>query len=100
MSLKQVAKDTLAILERGAYESASGVVVDIHLPLHAAVQGTITYSPADLSALLDARAPGEGQHPSVEVTGERTQEAAQRLAREGDVALLNFASARNAAVVS
>ena len=78
MSLKQVAKDTLAILERGAYETPSGEVVDISSSLRAAVEGTKTYVPSDLSALADSREPREGRRPTVEVSGERSQEAAQR----------------------
>ena len=95
MSLKQVAEDTLTILERGRYENAAGAVVEIAALQRAAVEGTKTYVPDELEALLAVRPSTRGNRPTVDVTSERTQEAAQRMARQGDVAVLNFASARN-----
>jgi len=95
MSLKQVARDTLSILEHGSYENEAGALVEIGTSLRAAVEGTKTYSPEVLASMLAAPALECGTRPAVEVTPERTQEAAQRLAQRGDVAVLNFASARN-----
>jgi uncharacterized protein (TIGR02452 family) len=79
-----MAAETLDIIARGGYRG-----VDIGPQVAAAVAGTRLYrpddpiaSPAPLTAL-----------PAVEVTNETTLAAAYRLG--GDVACLNFASARN-----
>ncbi|MBU1897503.1 TIGR02452 family protein [Myxococcota bacterium] len=93
MSLKEIARQTLEIIERGAYSADDGRVVDIQAEIQAAIRGTKLYRPAQLEALLTTRS--DGAPPKIEVTGESTQEAAHRLAQSGPVALLNFASARN-----
>jgi len=63
----------------------------------AAVAGTRLFRPAELAGLLDLPGSG-GAPPRVEVTAETTQVAARRLVQDegiDDLALLNFASARN-----
>ncbi|MFT5679463.1 MAG: hypothetical protein ACI8RZ_000367 [Myxococcota bacterium] len=97
MSLKGIAKSTLAIIEDGAYIPPKGARISIAASLSAAVEGTQTFTPDRVAALLDASG-GEGSPPAITATGERTQEAAHRLVtQEGidDLVLLNFASARN-----
>ena len=96
MSLKQVARDTLALLEVGRYEAPSGATVSIADAQRAAVAGTRLFTPDQLAA-LELEAFGEGS-PAIHVTDETTQRALRRLhAEEGvpDALALNFASARN-----
>ncbi len=95
MSLKAVAKETLRVLEEGAYTAPSGLPRSIREALDGAVAETIVYSPDEGRSLL-SRAGRGGGPPRVEVTGETTQVGAQRLTADGSrVLLLNFASARN-----
>ncbi len=85
MSLKAVAVETLAICERGRYVAPSGREVTIRV----APDTTVLYKPAELP-----REPVAGAHRTVvTVTSQTTAAAARRLG--GDVAVLNFASARN-----
>ncbi|MEU4239153.1 TIGR02452 family protein [Actinoplanes sp. NPDC026619] len=77
--LRGIARDTLAIIEQGAYREQ----------IARAVAGTRLYLPSD--ALPDS-APAKAT-ATVQVTGESTLEATRRLG--GDVACLVFASARN-----
>jgi uncharacterized protein (TIGR02452 family) len=87
MSLKAVAQETLAICERGSYRAPSGREVAIDAAR--AVNGTVLYKPAELP-----RDPVAGIHRTrVTVTEETTAAAARRMG--GQVAVLNFASARN-----
>jgi uncharacterized protein (TIGR02452 family) len=90
MSLAGVAKQTLAIVERGEYVAPSAKTVGLREALGRAVAGTRLYRPEELADL--AVAPG-GFDTTVEVTGETTAQAARRLAP--GVVLLNFASAKN-----
>lgn len=105
MSLRGIAKDTLQIIDAGGYVAPSGRRVSLQPALQAAVAGSRTWTPEALTALLPPPASAavpprfEGQPPlRIEVTGERTQQAAHRLVveeGESDLVLLNFASARN-----
>jgi uncharacterized protein (TIGR02452 family) len=99
MSLKEVARTTLEILETGSYVNDAGETIDFRQEQQAAVAGTILYDPESGNALLATENPsGSSDLPVIEVTGETTQEAAKRLVQiEGcrDLVLLNFASARN-----
>ncbi len=96
MSLRGVAKQTLAFLEAGRFTGPSGVEVLFADTQRAAVEGTRLYTPADGETLLLRT--GRGEAPEISVTGETTQVAAHRLAHHQglDVCALNFASARNA----
>ncbi len=98
MSLKGIAKTTLAYLEAGGFETPDGVAVTFKSELLAAVEGTLLFTPDKLGSWL-AEEHGAGQAPGFHVTSETTQVAAHRLVHgEGveDLVLLNFASARNA----
>ncbi len=90
--LEQVARETLALCERGTYTAPSGREVDLRAAMVAAIEGTQLYTPDRLATLAP---PPRVSTPSIEVTDETTQRAAQRLATTADVVLLNFASARN-----
>lgn len=99
MSLREIAEQTLAIIRAGGYDSPAAMRVEIGPAVAAAVAGTRSVAPAALEQLLHAPS-GSGVRPVIEVTGELTHEAAQRLALDedrGNVALLNFASAKNVA---
>ena len=102
MDLKEVARKTLEIIELGRYTSSSGERIEIGPEIQEAVAGTIMLRPPELERLLAESSPTPSEDaaapPSIEVTGETTQLAAQRLVLEegaSDLVLLNFASARN-----
>jgi len=99
MDLRAVAEETLRIVDHGGYAPQEGAFVDLAAHAAAAVAGTRVFAPHELAALLD-RTPAPAatlRTARIEVTDESTQTAARRLAAggEGDVALLNFASAKN-----
>ncbi|MDO5068099.1 MAG: TIGR02452 family protein [Propionibacteriaceae bacterium] len=85
-----LARETVAILERGTYTSAGGVLVDIVPWIEQAVTGTVEYAPD--AELPDP--PVTAARVRIEVTAEGTFEAAHRLRDENPVAL-NFASAKH-----
>lgn len=98
MSLVRVARETLAIVERGGYARADGTWIDLRAAIDEAVAGTRLYTPEQLDHLLDGpRREPAFEHAILEVTGETTQVAARRLVLEeggDDLVLLNFASAK------
>ncbi|MDR7276156.1 TIGR02452 family protein [Catenuloplanes atrovinosus] len=89
--LRAIATETLAVLDAGAYTAPSGAVVPLAPLVSAAVAGTVLHLPG---SPLPAPS-GDGRPAIVEVTGESTLSAARRLARDGPVAALVFASAKN-----
>ena len=90
--LRAIARETLDVIAAGAYTAPSGTVVPLAPSVAAAVAGTVLHPPGDT---LPVPA-GTGLGPArVEVTGESTLWAARRLARDGPVAALVFASAKN-----
>ncbi len=82
-----------AIAETGHYVADDGTEVAIGAALAAAVAGTRCYGPDER---LFAPTGGGDRATVIEVTGEGSLTAARRLAADGPVAVLNFASARNA----
>jgi uncharacterized protein (TIGR02452 family) len=97
MSLTGVAKETLAIVEKGEYRAPSGAVVTLRDAIDAAVRGTVLYGPVQVQQLEVART-DRASPPRVEVTAETTARAARRLLHDDgvpDVVLLNFASAKH-----
>lgn len=96
MSLKGMARETLRIVEQGAYGAPSGRRVSLGDAVERATAGTRLYRPSDFESLT--RPPPQSEALRLEVTAEKTGEAARRLLEtEGaeHVALLNFASAKN-----
>lgn len=87
--LQMIARDTVAVVERGWYRLESGRVVAIGGDVAAAVAGTRIYLPVD--PLPGSTGP-MAVSPVVEVTNESSLSAARRLG--GEVACLVFASAR------
>ena len=97
MSLKNIARETLQILDQGYYETPPGRI-DIEPARRAAVEGTMLYSPAELAGLVSNHQKTR-KHEKTDfcLTSEKTQVAAHRLVQdEGveDLVVLNFASAR------
>ncbi|MFY0582740.1 TIGR02452 family protein [Cystobacter fuscus] len=96
MSLVEMANETVRIVEQGEYEAPSGRKVSVRDEVERATRGTRLYRPSDFGAL--ARPEPVGGAPRLEVTSEKTGEAARRLFEaEGvtRVLALNFASAKN-----
>jgi uncharacterized protein (TIGR02452 family) len=94
MSLVHLARETLAIIDRGKYVAPSGRTVELSAAIDAAFHGTLVLRPGELTA----PASSTGRPPTIEVTSEKTATAGRRLVEvEGieRVVILNFASARN-----
>ncbi len=92
MSLKATAQQVISLLEEGAYEAPSGRLVEISQAQAAAVEKTRLYRPSDFPTFepwepADSRA-------RIETRDATTTEAAHDLGQP-DLAILNFASARN-----
>ena len=88
----ELAQETLTILDTGRYRAPSGRTVSVTNALQAAVTGTKLYQPDSFPAQTVSPALFAETH--VEVTGETTLEAAERLAGFRPLCL-NFASAKN-----
>lgn len=90
MQIDPAAKFTLDLFLRGNYVASDGSQVHVAVPHAAAMGGTVLYTPANRTT------PMRG-NPLITVTDETTTEAmAAMCASEWrDVALLNFAAARN-----
>jgi uncharacterized protein (TIGR02452 family) len=96
MTLVQVAKETLAAIERGSYVAPSRTEVRIGPLVDAAVRGTVVYRPDELDALVASLPRAGATTLGIELTAETTAEAGRRLAhteRVARVVALNFASA-------
>jgi uncharacterized protein (TIGR02452 family) len=95
----ELAQQTVAIVERGSYQSASGRVIDITESVRACLDTTRFYPPEELEQLRQetlAR-PAGGLATAFEVVNETTLAGIARVLADGQgpVAALNFASARN-----
>jgi uncharacterized protein (TIGR02452 family) len=86
--LRETAQRTEQIVASGAYRASDGHEVSIAAAVEAAREGTRMYGPQPVPV-----PPAPAVDTFFEVTGESSLEAARRLG--GDVAVLNFASARN-----
>lgn len=99
MSLKDVASQTLQILEAGYIVTPDGERLSLQPALSQAIEGTRLYTPEEAAQALEDLVDGSGRAPIIQVTDETTQVAARRLVVNeaiADLVLLNFASARNA----
>ncbi|MDN3295841.1 TIGR02452 family protein [Streptomyces ficellus] len=90
--LREIAKRTEDIVEAGCYRAPDGREVTIGPQVTAALAGTRMYGPQPVRVT-----PATDRTTRFEVTGESSTQAARRLteAAPGQVAVLNFASARN-----
>ncbi|MBO2013164.1 TIGR02452 family protein [Hymenobacter negativus] len=92
----RIALSTLAALEQGGYQTATGQSVSLAASQRAAETGSHLYRPADAADLLQAFDQPGGAPAEVRVYHATTLEAAAALvAAGGRVGCLNFASARN-----
>ncbi|WP_395749249.1 TIGR02452 family protein [Prosthecobacter sp.] len=91
---QELARQTVQIVEQGHYTAPSGKRVDISHLVRAAKHGTRLYE-TPLAAIDTPQ--HAGSFVAIEVTGESTFAAMQRLHREGknNIGCLNFASAKN-----
>ncbi|MHC3467462.1 TIGR02452 family protein [Streptomyces sp. 7R007] len=87
--LREIARQTEQIVAAGAYTASGGREVSIGAAVEAARAGTRMYGPEPVRV----PEPSGPVDTHVEVTGESSLQAAHRLG--GEVAVLNFASARN-----
>jgi uncharacterized protein (TIGR02452 family) len=98
MTLKEIAKETLQILEKGEFISKHGNIINFAVEQQLAEKSTRLYRPEEVANLLQNMPCHQEQSLLIEVTDETTQVAAHRLVKnEGcqDLVLLNYASARN-----
>jgi uncharacterized protein (TIGR02452 family) len=92
----RIALSTLAALEQGGYQTATGQPVSLAASQHAAETGSQLYRPADAEELLQEFDQPGGAPAEVRVYHATTLEAAAALVADGGrVGCLNFASARN-----
>ncbi len=97
MSLKNIAAETLSMLDAGGFRNEDGRWVDFADAQRAAVAGSFVLTPEAGATALATQGAG-GSAPRATVTTERTQQAARRLVEDegwNDLVVLNFASARN-----
>jgi uncharacterized protein (TIGR02452 family) len=87
--LRGIARETVAIAERGSYRAPLGGTVSIEDEVTRAVAGTRLYQPETALPPL----PSTAREATVEITNESSLAATRRLG--GDIACLVFASARN-----
>ena len=96
--LRGIAQQTEQIVAAGSYRTSDGREVSVAAAVEAARDGTRVYGPGPVEPgpsipVSSAPAPSAPARTVLEVTGESSLEAARRLG--GEVAVLNFASARN-----
>ncbi|XZF12899.1 TIGR02452 family protein [Chitinophagaceae bacterium MMS25-I14] len=98
LKLKDIAADTLQILEQGYYiNPSSGQMIYVKEATASAIEGTITYSPETLEEIRQSFTGSKKYSTTFEVINETTLDAMRRLHSKGHdkIMLLNFASARN-----
>lgn len=95
--LKEIANDTISILQKGEYKNRNGQLVSISDASTRSIQKTIAYSPKDTTDLLSRVKQNPVHNTHFIVTNETTLEAVKRLKDKGEqqVAVLNFASAKH-----
>ena len=91
MLLKQLAQETLDLIEVGEYK-VDGLTVRFTEQQNSAVRRTDLYQPEVIESIPNEPA---DESQKIRVVDGTTQVVAQTLAETGDVALLNFASARH-----
>jgi uncharacterized protein (TIGR02452 family) len=95
----ELAKQTVEIVERGAYQSAGGWEVNIVKSVHDCLNATRFYSPEDLDRIRNEilAQSAEGRDTTFEVVNETTLSGIARTISLGNapVAALNFASAKS-----
>jgi uncharacterized protein (TIGR02452 family) len=100
MDLKQIAQDTILILEQGHYQSPGGHMIDLAADLHDCADHTRYYEPEILAGIRDnvLSQPAQYYEMVFEVRNETTLQGSARLAANhanSKIGVLNFASAKN-----
>jgi uncharacterized protein (TIGR02452 family) len=100
MNRKHIAQETVWALERGAYKTANGTVVDISDQIKQCVSQTRLLLPEPIDRIREnvLSQPAEHLHTVFEVVNETTLQGCSRLIKSGQyqrIAALNFASAKN-----
>jgi uncharacterized protein (TIGR02452 family) len=96
MNRKEIARRTLEVIERGAYQNNLGETVSIKYETDEAVKNTKLFRTEDFPETLELTK--TAAETRIEVTDETTLEAAKRICKEDADAnpfVLNFASAKN-----
>lgn len=95
--LKEIAADTLNIMEKGYYMNPDNIRIDISQEMERSTQNTRTYTPEELDRLSEVPLNRLHNNTTYRVINETTLNAARMLHDEGkpDPLCLNFASARN-----
>jgi uncharacterized protein (TIGR02452 family) len=96
MDRKQIAKETLQVIENGSYRNNLGETVSIKDETEFAVKNTKLFRTEDFPETFELTK--NETDTRFEVTDETTLEAAKRVCKEGEDAnpfILNFASAKN-----
>jgi uncharacterized protein (TIGR02452 family) len=95
---KNIASQTLNILNNGYYINKENNLVDIKETLDFSIKNSILYRPNDYDVLVsmaDEIIARRNNQTIIEITDESTIAAVIRLSAEANVACLNFASAKN-----
>jgi uncharacterized protein (TIGR02452 family) len=96
---KEIAQQTVEIVKRGTYQSASGRTVEIGPAVQRCLDATRYYLPEDIERLRQqvVSRPADQHVAQIEVVNETTLQGIARLLADGGgpVAALNFASAKN-----
>ena len=97
MKPKEMAADTLRILDEGQYENQQGHIISLEEQIKSSVANTKLYTPDNLSELVATVETTDRFDTNVEVRNETTFDALRRLyaEREEQIMCLNFASAKN-----
>jgi len=96
MNRKEIARQTLLVIEKGGYENNLGETVSIKTETARAVENSKLFRDEDFPENFDLIK--NETETRFEITDETTLEAAKRICREDDAAnpfVLNFASAKN-----
>ncbi len=95
----ELAKETVEIVERGSYRTASGQIINIAHKIHTCINTTRYYQSEELERLCreTLAQPGAEYSTVFEVVNETTLAGVERALSlgQGPVAALNFASAKN-----
>ncbi len=94
---REIARDTLQILEQGYYTNSKGKKVDITAIQQYAEEGTILYTPEALNTLVNKLLLEDTDYTTTfEVNDLTTLDAVRKVFKDdGNIICLNFASARN-----
>src|SRR5690348_2473330 len=99
-SLRHIAEETVAALERGNYTTSDGNIIDFSVSLRQCISETHCFDPESLATIREAvlAQPSIADHTEFELVNETTLEGSARIVKSGQyqhVAALIFASAKH-----